>query len=146
MENDLNTSNEKLEAIANATLESGQQMMFLAQENEELRQQVSQMQDILEKMQSNLDDKDNSSQSTNNRKGKGRKQRSRNPRGFDASSKHYCWSHGLTRTPFHTSKTCRDPEPGHKKEATFNNRMSGTSYKCHLANATTQNDDNSGDD
>ena len=56
------------------------------------------------------------------------------PRGFDASSKHYCYTHGLTRSPHHTSQNCRETDPGHKKEAIFYNRMGGYKLKCNLAN------------
>ena len=52
-------------------------------------------------------------------------------------------SHGLTRTPYHMSDNCREPGPNHKRKATFTNPMGGTDYKCHLANSTTQGDDQS---
>ena len=134
------TTTDKIDAIANATLESGQQMLLLAQENDELRQQVSKMQTILGKMQTTLDDKDNSSQPPSKKQSQGKRSRNPNPRGFDTNSKHYCWTHDLTRTPYHTSKNCREPEPNHKRDATFTNRMKGNSYKCHLANSATQED------
>ena len=140
------STSDKIDAIANATLESGQQILLLANENEELKSQVSQMQKILEKMQTKLDEKDNSSQSfTNTSRYKGYRKKNRKPRGYDANSKHYCWSHGLTQTPFHTSKNCRDPEPGIKKEATISNRLKGSSYRCHLANNLTQEQNNNED-
>ena len=40
---------------------------------------------------------------------------------------HYCWSHGACG---HPGRTCRNPKPGHKNEATFANRMGGSNYYC----------------
>ena len=37
----------------------------------------------------------------------------------------YCWSHGLSTQSRHTSASCRQPKPGHKKEATIFNRFGG---------------------
>ena len=135
-----------IEAIANATIESSNQVALLAQDNESLRAHVGQMQELLTAMQTNIRGS-NQSNSThppsqyNRYTGRGRgigrgRGRSRQPRGFDANSTHYCWTHGLTRTPYHTSQTCRDTDPGHKKEATFNKKLNGSKLKCHLANNT----------
>jgi len=43
---------------------------------------------------------------------------------------HYCWTHGFRVKPdgSHTSKTCTRRRPGHKEEATANNRMGGYEY------------------
>lgn len=38
----------------------------------------------------------------------------------------YCWSHGLGRNPSHTSQTCKNPKPGHQKNATIANMMGGS--------------------
>lgn len=130
-------TSDKITAIANATIESGTQVAHLAQENITLKKQVSEMQEILNKMQQTILTNDNSTSSSKNSQDKSKPKR-RTVRGFDAKSKHYCWSHGLTRTPFHTSSTCRDPEPGHVKTATFANKKGGSTYKCHLANAAEQ--------
>lgn len=37
----------------------------------------------------------------------------------------YCWSHGGTTNPKHTSETCLKPKDGHQKEATWFNMMEG---------------------
>ena len=39
----------------------------------------------------------------------------------------YCWSHGGSLNPDHTSATCRYPKEGHKMEATWLNMMEGCS-------------------
>lgn len=39
---------------------------------------------------------------------------------------YYCWSHGLGTQATHTSNTCRQPKPGHKKEATTFKRFGGS--------------------
>ena len=139
-------TNEKISAIANATLESGTQVAFLAQENEMLKKQVSDMQTILSQMQETVQATDNpNSYRPPTRQYKG-KRTARKPRGFDPNSKHYCWSHGLTRTPYHTSQTCREPEPGHIKTATFGNRKKGSNLRCHLAAAATSGDNGTEDE
>ena len=136
---------DKIEAIANATLESGNNVALLAQDNASLREQVSSMQEILSTMQTtissappnNSSHRRNTNSSNRNRaRGGGRNRtRTRTPRGFDDNNKHYCHTHGLTRTPYHTSQNCREPDPGHKKEATFGNKMNGSTLKCHLLNS-----------
>ena len=40
----------------------------------------------------------------------------------------YCWTHGMTNNPSHTSQTCRNPAPGHQPGATLNNTMNGNTY------------------
>jgi hypothetical protein len=39
---------------------------------------------------------------------------------------YYCWTHGLNTNRNHTSATCKFPSEGHKLEATFTNRMEGS--------------------
>ena len=39
----------------------------------------------------------------------------------------YCWSHGSCD---HPSKACTNEAPGHKKEATYNDRMGGSNKGC----------------
>ena len=39
----------------------------------------------------------------------------------------YCWSHGACA---HDSADCKSPKPGHKKEATFENKMGGDESYC----------------
>ena len=49
---------------------------------------------------------------------------------YNRNSDHYCWSHGRTFNPNHTSKNCRFRKPGHKEEATLSNRMEGNDKQC----------------
>ena len=130
-----------ISVIANATLESGTQVTYLAQENELLKAQVSNMQKLLAKMQETSIAKDKTSSSKSTKTSNKNMRKSNKPRGYDPNSKYYCWSHGLTRIPYHTSNTCREPEPGHDKTATFSNRKNGSNNRCHHA-ASATNDGN----
>ena len=38
----------------------------------------------------------------------------------------YCWTHGYRVGNKHNSETCKNPAPGHKKEATRANTMGGS--------------------
>ena len=38
----------------------------------------------------------------------------------------YCWTHGFRVADEHTSKTCKNPKPGHQQEATKTNQMGGS--------------------
>ena len=38
---------------------------------------------------------------------------------------HYCWTHGLSMNPNHTSATCNCQAPGHQTAATLQNMMGG---------------------
>lgn len=40
----------------------------------------------------------------------------------------YCWTHGICS---HTSSNCRTPGPGHKNDATFQNKMEGNTKGAH---------------
>lgn len=44
----------------------------------------------------------------------------------------YCWMHGYGG---HTSQECQNPAPGHCHQATLNNKMGGSTYKCSNARA-----------
>ena len=46
------------------------------------------------------------------------------------NSDFYCWSHGRTFNPKHTSKTCNYRKDGHKEEATLVDRMGGSNLQC----------------
>ena len=43
----------------------------------------------------------------------------------------YCHSHGAGK---HSSKKCKYPKPGHKREATFKNMMGGSTAYCQNCN------------
>ena len=38
----------------------------------------------------------------------------------------YCWTHGLTKNPDHTSATCNHPASGHQLNATLDRRLGGS--------------------
>ena len=40
----------------------------------------------------------------------------------------YCWTHGFTTNPKHTSATCNKRKPDHKSEATADNTMEGSTF------------------
>lgn len=42
---------------------------------------------------------------------------------------HYCWSHGFSNNPRHTSSTCRNKKEGHQDAATKDNRMGGSNHR-----------------
>ena len=42
---------------------------------------------------------------------------------------HYCWSHGFSRNPRHTSKSCRNKRENHKDDAVGTNRMGGNTLR-----------------
>ena len=43
------------------------------------------------------------------------------------NTQHYCWSHGACA---HTSSNCRSKCPGHQDNASFNNKMGGSTAYC----------------
>ena len=43
---------------------------------------------------------------------------------------HYCWTHGACG---HSGEDCKNPREAHKNEATFANKMGGSTYFCKLA-------------
>ena len=66
--------------------------------------------------------------STTNRRNGGGNGRIRNTNGgYRSNINLYCWTHGACN---HGSKDCKNPRDGHKAEATFENRMNGSSYFC----------------
>ena len=42
----------------------------------------------------------------------------------------YCWSHGITQNLWHNSRTCTRTITGHKNEATYDNKMGGSTQRC----------------
>ena len=47
---------------------------------------------------------------------------------------HYCWSHDACA---HTSAQCRSKKSGHKDEATFTNKLGGSTVYCNVAMSST---------
>ena len=52
-------------------------------------------------------------------------------RPFPAWINKYCWTHGHCN---HTRSSCESKAPGHKNEATMENKMGGSTYGCILTN------------
>ena len=138
-------ANDRFEALANATLESGNHMALLANENRQMQEQMRTMQDFI--MRCTIIGPEGTSPRptlpANNQQGRGRTGRGgrsnrtvtrRQNNGYDPNSNHYCWSHGRTCTPNHISLNCRTPEPSHQRNATFDNRMNGSNFRCQRAN------------
>ena len=42
----------------------------------------------------------------------------------------YCWTHGGKMRNGHDSKTCRSKADGHQNEATFTNKLNGSTQNC----------------
>ena len=45
---------------------------------------------------------------------------------------HYCWTHGLGG---YSSDRCNNPAPGHQWNATFQNKMGGSLFRCPVASS-----------
>ena len=65
---------------------------------------------------------------TNNTNGTSNVISIRNRTGNDES---YCWSHGRTRIPLHTSANCRNKKGGHIDTATLHNKQGGSTRYCN---------------
>jgi hypothetical protein len=63
-------------------------------------------------------------------RGRGRGRSGGNSRSPQA--KQYCWSHGACA---HAGRTCNTPAPGHQNDATFDNRLSGSTSGCYWLTA-----------
>jgi hypothetical protein len=55
---------------------------------------------------------------------------------------YYCWSHGVSSNPRHTSATCRSRSTGHKEEATLSDIMGGCKALKVGKNKTPRTNDN----
>ena len=159
-------TNDSLQALANATIETNNHVLNLATENSSLRQQVVEMEALLRTMNNTILGRASYStpltprpptpptnnanttntnnitrqRSDNNRGRDNARGRGGNQSQFDINSRHYCHTHGLSRTPTHTSANCRFPGENHKRNATFTNRLGGSNDRCELA--INQNMDN----
>ena len=49
---------------------------------------------------------------------------------YDRNCTAYCYTHGRTFNPRHTSKTCNTRKADHKENATLRNRMGGSNKQC----------------
>ena len=156
------TETETLSSLTNATIETGSNVLNLAHQNAALRDQVNQLTSLVESLTTTVAETNQQLSAlrqfsgqlafrggTNTGRGRGRNAgrgrygnvRGRDP-GFNANSRHYCWTHGLTRTSSHTSANCRTPADGHKTTVTFANRMGGSDFLCHLIETIPSNSEN----
>lgn len=89
------------------------------QSNQELNDLLSQLLKALSKETVDLTPKQDST-NQNRRRQNQRRQTAKKPR-------KYCWTHGACA---HSSTDCNTPAQGHKKEATFNQMMNGSTNGC----------------
>jgi hypothetical protein len=123
-ENEDNTQTETAQALADlatATVADRTAVANLTQANATLTSQLSEMRTLLQSMSEQL----------NNVQSPPPVYR---PSTYDRNSEAYCWSHGRTRNPNHTSATCRNKKPGHKNDATLHDRKGGSNYRCNSTN------------
>ena len=165
---------DSLQALATATIETNNHVLNLATDNTSLRQQVAEMKTLLTTMNNTIlggrttyptpppsarsttlppmatssilynprdQGNPNPGRSAAQRGGRGGgRGRGRGHSQFDPNSRHYCHTHGLTRTPTHNSANCKFPGEHHNRNATFTNRLEGSNDLCELA--VNQNIDN----
>lgn len=133
---DVTTAMASLQANTDST---NVHMANMAEANLLTAQQVSTFMTSLTAMQAQLKaltDKANSNHNNNN-SGRPPRSTTRPPDGGGAArtnpdgTKCYCWSHGGRVSVDHNSMTCQNKKPGHKDEATFDNRMGGSNYHCN---------------
>jgi hypothetical protein len=105
-----------LNALAEATSADRVAVMNLTQANSTLTLQLSEMNDIIKKMSTQMTEL----QKTVNK-----------PKTYNRNSEHYCWSHGRTRNPKHTSPTCNHKKEGHKDDATLHDKKGGSEMYCN---------------
>ena len=135
--------------VNNVTVEEqSQQMNNLTIQNQELRTQsetvtanLTVLQNTAQQLTSNQQQNNNSN---NNRRNNNNNTSSSNRRNNNSNSNRrnnqnnnnrnnqnrprtaaYCWTHGGTPDPFHTSQTCMLPAPGHVREATLQDMRGG---------------------
>ena len=89
-----------------------------------MQQMMQQMTEAFIKTMNNTQNNGNRTTTTNNQNDKTKAEK------FKHKHSLYCWSHGACA---HESKDCNKPRPGHKKEATFSNKMGGSVRFCQPA-------------
>lgn len=114
-------SSETIHHMAN----SAAQAQMMPQLLNQMAQLMQQMTTIQQQM--------NSQSSSNNSYSSSSTSRQRRNR---TNTSHYCWSHGACA---HSSARCRSKKEGHKDEATFANKMGGSTAYCTSANSSLTN-------
>ena len=104
-----------------------QQEMNATISNHTMIEAIAQLQQqMLELMQSNNRSSNTSQRSTNTQRNNGG-----GARYTRSNTSKYCWSHGACA---HSSSECNDKKEGHKNNATFANKMGGSTAYCGASN------------
>ena len=122
---------EAIHSLVNAAQADRATVAQLSSANATLTSQVASLQTMLSNLQATL-----SSMQANNNNGTNNNNNRNNrpfPRDYEPNSKHYCWTHGLTRRRGHTSANCRNKDEGHQDDATFRDRKGGSNAFCDQA-------------
>ena len=122
---------EAIHSLVNATQADRATVAQLSSANATLTSQVASLQTMLSNLQATL----SSMQANNNNGTNNNNNRNNCPfsRDYEPNSKHYCWTHGLTRRRGHTSANCRNKDEGHQDDATFRDRKGGSNAFCDQA-------------
>ena len=108
-------TDEFLSQVANATTQNQEILP-------KLLEQMQQMKLLMESMQTQMSNSSNNSNNNNSINSNQRQQR-RTP-----NRSYYCWTHGACA---HEGRHCNRKADGHKDEATFSNKMGGSSRHCN---------------
>ena len=103
-------------AVINQMANNAAQHQLLPQMMAQMVQMMEQMNTLQQKLQVNTSDTSTTTPTTS-------KRRRRTNFSF------YCWSHGACA---HPSPECRSKRPGHQDQATFENKMEGSTAYCQL--------------
>ena len=137
-----NTAHEEGQVINAATQQQGQTEMYklmqtMQQELQQLRLKLNHQGHTPHQHQ-NYNPQQGQWDDGSGGQGRGNGGRGRGGRGFPKgrgtrkrNTKFYCWTHGACA---HTSKFCNYPAEGHQIEATFANKMGGSTRFCNPTN------------
>ena len=107
-----------------------QQVAFLAQQQQQPPQQFFQLPQNCPPAPQQQQQRSGYGGNKENRGGnRGRAQGTNPVRLFDNNN--YCWTHGFHVEDDHTGGTCNNPRPGHRRDATRNNTMGGSTSGAH---------------
>ena len=118
-----NDASQAIQELTNATLEDRRQVTELINANQTTQNEVQQLKTTMQILQAQLTTLMATMQMNPNNNVRRRER--------DTSSTWYCWTHGRTMNPKHTSKTCLHRKEGHQEEATLENKMGGSTKQCH---------------
>lgn len=124
---------EALYSLANATQADRATVAQLTTANATLTTQVTSLQTMLSNLQATLSSMQANSNNNHNNNNSNNRNNRPFPRDYEPNSKHYCWTHGLTRRRGHTSANCRNKDEGHQDDATFRDRKGGSCAFCDQA-------------